>query len=221
MLLSQIAYRTFFIRGTQYGTGFTIDINGSEYFVTARHLIPSDQQEFTLQIMKDRKWSTIRVRIINSGKGEVDIAVLKAEEQLSPKHLQVEVGIAGLTLGQDVFFAGFPYKMWGDFGGLMNGWPTPFVKKGTISSWSISSPHSIYVDAINNEGFSGGPLYFSPPSEPLNVRIVGIVSKYRTESEYVLDENGEETKHSVSLNTGFLIAYSIEHVLQMVSASAV
>lgn len=37
--VTNVIYRTFFIKGSLYGTAFTIDHEGEEYLVTAKHLL--------------------------------------------------------------------------------------------------------------------------------------------------------------------------------------
>ena len=98
----------------------------------------------------------------------------------------------------------------------MGGLPCPFAKKGTLSSFSVAKPQVMYVDAINNEGFSGGPLFFYPTGNPRELRIAAVVSKFRVEHETVLDEEGNQTRMTVPYNTGFLVAYSINHVLEII-----
>lgn len=123
-----------------------------------------------------------------------------------------------ITLGHEVYFLGFPYKMWGDVGKFMGGLPCPFAKKGMLSSLSLGKPQVLYVDAINNEGFSGGPLFFYPMGRPNELRIAGVVSKFRVEEEPVLAADGSPTGMRVQYNTGFLVAYSINHVLEIIRA---
>lgn len=118
--------------------------------------------------------------------------------------MPVTPSIAELALGQDVYFVGFPYKMWSDAGDLMGGRPLPFAKKGTASSIGFGDPQVLYIDAINNEGFSGGPLFFYPSGKLSEVRIAGVVSKFRIESEHVVDEKGERTECPSPTTLAFL-----------------
>jgi hypothetical protein len=118
-------------------------------------------------------------------------------------------------LGQDVFFIGFPYKMWVDYGPNVGGQAGAFLKKGTLSACMPGPPKALYVDAINNEGFSGAPLYYFRNGNIQDPYIAGVVSKYKIEHEYVLDESGEVTDMKVAYNTGFLIAYDIAHAIEL------
>jgi len=88
--------------------------------------------------------------------------------------------------------------------------PGPFVKKGTLSS-SSQSDVAMYVDAINNPGFSGGPLYYFKdfPTKFDECRLVGLVSKWRTEREPVFDAEGNVTDLWTESNPGLMVAYRL------------
>ena len=50
--------------------------------------------------------------------------------------------------------------------------------------------------------------------------IAGVVSKYKTELESVINATGQGTEMKVAYNTGFLVAYDIAHALQLVRSGA-
>jgi S1-C subfamily serine protease len=216
MVLFNILYRTFFIRSDQYGTAFTLDVGDNEYLITADHLLPPKVSEVELQIFHDKRWLSGKAQVIGRGQDEIDIAVLRVNARLTPPGLPVTPSIGDLALGQDMFFLGFPFKAWGDVGSFLAGLPLPFAKKGTLSSLSIGTPQTLHIDAINNQGFSGGPLFFYPHTNPNELRIAGVVSKFRIEYEKVLDEDGMPTKMSIPYNTGLMVAYGIKHVLEII-----
>lgn len=217
MLPLNILYRTFFIKGAEYGTAFTIDVGDEQFLITAAHLLAGRALTQVIQIYRAKQWHPIDCTLVGIGAGELDIAVLKVPIRLTDAKLVVEYGFRDCHPGQDFFFAGFPYKMWIDYGGQFTGIPIPFLKKGTLSACDLGPPKTLYIDALNNEGFSGAPLYFfvngdlgTPP------RIAGVVSKFRIEFETVIDLGGDPTVMKVPYNTGFLIAYDIAHALQLV-----
>ena len=217
MVVSNILLRTFFIKAEAYGTAFTLEIDGEEFLVTARHLLSQEHQEFQIQVFHDEKWQSLNAQVVGHGRGEIDISVLRLPQRLSPAGYPVTPTIAGLAWGQDIYFLGFPYKMWGNVGNLMGGMPCPYAKKGTVSSYQLDDPQILHIDAINNEGFSGGPLFFYPAGKPEEVRVAGVVSKFRVEYENVIDENGEPTGMTVPYNTGFLIAYGSKYILSIIA----
>ncbi|MEO8339595.1 MAG: serine protease [Nitrospirota bacterium] len=219
MVPTNILHRTFFIRAAEYGTAFAVDVGESQYLVTARHLIPESGSEIELQVLHNGQWLKGQVRVVGRGRGDLDIAVLQASSRFTPKELEVSLGFGEIALGQDVFFLGFPYKLWMDYGELSAGLPGPFVKKGTLSAVSFEFPKTLHVDAINNEGFSGGPLYFFKGGNSQNACVAAIVSKYRTEYATVVNESDTDTGLRVAYNTGFLIAYDIKHALAIIEAA--
>lgn len=220
MVLSDILYRTLFIKAEQYGTAFLLIVDGSEYLITARHLVDTAKEAFDLQLFLRGQWLNLPVRVVGHGRGEIDITVLKPPHQLQKaEKVSVFPTIANLVLGQDVYFLGFPYKMWSDVGDAMGGMPCAFVKRGTASTLGYGDPQVLYVDAINNEGFSGGPLFFYPRGDLTKVHVAGVVSKFKIESEPVVDGHGEDTGMTISYNTGFLVAYGSKHILEIIHAA--
>lgn len=220
MILTNILYRTFFIKALAYGTAFTIEVSGNEYLITARHLLPPEGDEIDIQLFRNQKWETLTAAVVGRCRGEVDIAVLRVIPRLTSPEFTVTASMADIMLGNDVYFLGFPYKMSGDVGSFMGGLPCPFAKKGTLSLLATGTPYVLYVDAINNEGFSGGPLFFYPQGKPLELRVAAVVSKFKVEYEDVLDEYGEPTKMRVAYNTGFLVAYGIKHAVDLIESKS-
>lgn len=220
MITANVYNRVFFIRADQYGTAFTVDVENRQYLVTAKHLIgpkPPDEILF----MHENAWRKLPVRLVGMSRDEVDIAVFAPGIRLSPA-MKLEPTSEGIVIGQDVYFIGYPYKMWTDGGAALAGRPCPFIKKGTLSSafHTGDGVRKLFVDAINNEGFSGGPVVFMKP-HPHEFSIAGVVSGFRTEYERVLDESGSDTGMKVAYNTGFLLAYDISYALELISANPV
>ena len=221
MITTNVYNRVFFIRGEQYGTAFTVDVGNRQYLVTARHLLADPKNTESLLFLHDNIWKTLLVKVVGVAKGEVDIAVLSPSIRLSPA-MSLDATQKDMVLGQDVYFVGYPYKMWADMGPLLGGRPAPFIKKGTLSSAfsAEDSARRLFVDAINNEGFSGGPLLFQPQGHQ-DFRVAGVVAGFKTEYEAVLDECGEKTTMTVAYNTGFLLAYDISYVVEMIAANPI
>lgn len=218
MIVQSIIKRTLFIKAHEYGTAFTIHFQEQEFLITARHLLDESLNNFDLKIFFNDCWHSFPATVIGHGKGEIDISVLKLEVPLTSPDFTVSPTMANLIYGQDVYFLGFPYKMWSSVGDFLNGQPLPFAKKGTLSTLGFGDPRVLYVDAINNEGFSGGPLFFYPAGDLNQVNIAGVVSKFRIEHEPVLDNQGIPTGESVPYNTGFLVAYGINHAIDIITS---
>jgi hypothetical protein len=221
LLPFNIQYRTFFMRAAQYGTAFTLDIDGGEFLVTARHLLETHQERQSIQLMRAGTWHKLECSLIGVGAGELDIAVLRAPIRLTDPGFVVDAQFGGCYVGQDMFFVGYPFKMWIDYGVFTDGLPGVFLKKGCLSACDMGPPKTLYIDALNNEGFSGGPLYYFPNGDPGKTpRIAGVVSKFKIEHEPVIDGKGESTEMKVAYNTGFLVAYDIAHAIEIAKGVA-
>jgi S1-C subfamily serine protease len=218
VVTSNILNRTLFISAAEYGSAVVITVNSIEYVVTAKHLLPLTKA-ISIKIRSNETWVEYKTKEIGRSPGEIDIAVLQIDKQFIVGHLPATPDIRGLVLGQDVFFVGFPYKLEGPVGFVQDQRPLGYVKKGTVSA--LDSPHhpALVIDAINNEGFSGGPIVFAEIGKPANeLKIAAIVSKYRTEQEGVIGPDGQKTGETVDYNTGFLYAYSIRYALDLIYA---
>ena len=217
MITSNVYYRIFFIKANDYGTAFALDHKGKQYLITAKHLVDPYQQQ-TIKVFFGKEWISLPLELIGACRDETDIAVFKANQLLCPKDFSLEPSTKGIVVGQDVFFVGFPYKMWTDVGPLMGGKPCPFVKKGTLSTALVESNgvRRLYIDALNNPGFSGGPIVFTPGEVRDPYKVAGVVSKFKTESEKVLTHEDTDTGMRVAYNTGFLIGYDISEAIRII-----
>lgn len=216
MVLTDAYFRTFFIKAALYGTAFVVNDNDREYLVTAKHLVDTTLKEFKMQVFTNNTWEEVSVSVVGHGKGEVDVSVFHCPSALCSTEFRLTLAQGGFVMGQEIFFLGFPYKMWGNLGSFLDGRPCAFVKRGTLSFFDAYGMQVLYVDALNNEGFSGGPLLFYPPAKPHEMRVAGIVSKFRIEHELVLDGAGEPTSMKVPYNTGFMVAYGMKHVVEII-----
>lgn len=213
---ANILYRVFFIKAAQYGTAFTIDVKGSEYLVTAKHLFDQAESVDEIRLFRNNRWARYAVRAFAFCRGEADIAVLRLHERLTPSDLPVIPTVAGLVLGQDVYILGFPHKMHEDVGQQLGGNPCPLIKRGTASSLGGGDPQVLFVDTLSNEGFSGGPVTFLAPNTPQGVRVAGVISGFRTHPEPVIGSDGEPTGAYIQMNTGLLRAYGIKYALDLI-----
>jgi prepilin-type processing-associated H-X9-DG protein len=132
----------------------------------------------------------------------------------------------GLTLGQQVFFLGYPYGLGTSatapappgFGEL------PFLKSGIVSAVDDRDPEAnvLYFDGHNNPGFSGGPIVFWH-SESGSFRVAGVVRGYRNEALPVLKKKKLEDPEAKAYNdlytrgnSGIVIGYDIRHIVEAI-----
>ena len=215
MITFNVYDRVFFIRGAEYGTAFALNVDDRQYIVSARHVVGDGARPTSLSVLINKRLLELPVQFVGEGHGEIDVSVLTPSYPII-SDVPFETSL-GLLVGQDVFYVGFPLKMWANGGELMQGRPLPFVKKGALSTgWDADSPvKSVYVDTVSAKGFSGGPLVFVEQASGL-LKLAGVVAKYRTEYEPVLEADGTETKSKVEYNTGLMVAYGINHVLEII-----
>ncbi len=214
MLTTNVLQRTFRIKSSENtGTCFTIDVDGRQYIVTARHVLDGIQQKDSIDIYHEGIWKTLKTEIAWLSQTEQDIAILSPEIQVSPTH-PLESTSTGLVLGQDVYFCGYPYGLKIEVSSDINrGFPIPLVKKGALAG---IFPNHMLIDAINNPGFSGGPVVFAAPQSN-DFKVAGVVSGYKVEYDAVL-LNGEDVGLRYGYNTGLVLAYDlrlgVEYVTQ-------
>lgn len=219
MVPSNILQRTFHIKhNDSIGTGFTIDVEGRQYLVTARHVIEGLASGSQISVLRNGAWDSIDiVNVWNSPTG-ADISLLSLKDQLSPAHHIVIGEAASFFLSQQMFFLGFPFGLNMEAGQINNGYPIPFVKTGIVSSFSSVSGGSqlIYCDGHNNPGFSGGPIV--TVSENNMVTVIAVVSAYRFNEDPVL-LNGVNTGLIYRANTGLVIGYGVNEAVMQAKAA--
>jgi hypothetical protein len=87
-----------------------------------------------------------------------DIAVFAVEGELT-QDLPLGATLNEIAPSQDAYFLGFPFGI-----GLNLAKPTlPFVKRATVSGIYHDGDGTkfLLLDAINNQGFSGGPVFIA------------------------------------------------------------
>ena len=183
--------------------------------VTARHLVQDIRSNDAIQIQHAHTWKRLSTTVAWMSESEEDIAILAPCVQISPAHPLIPT-TAGLVLGQDAYFCGFPFGLRFEAGELNREFPIPFVKRGVISAFGSRDDCAtrIYVDGLNNPGFSGAPLVFSD-LKTQELKVAGVMSGYRPVYEPVLLK-GEQVGLESRGNTGIAIAYDlrngVEHV---------
>jgi hypothetical protein len=197
--------------GAHQGTGFTIEVDGRQYVVTAKHLLPGTNQLADIEIYRDHSWRRLSVTVLRSE--DADVAVLVPPVVLTPA-LKVVFGKKGAFLSQEVFFLGFPWMMGTEVAAdVNNGYPIPFIKKGTLSAWykGQAKYDLIFVDGINNPGFSGGPLV-GVNIQTKDTMVMGVVTGYRTNPDTVMNNDLDTGLKSLG-NSGIIVCYDIQYAL--------
>ncbi len=229
--------------GSETGTGFTIDVDGRQYLVTAKHIVAALGTEGNVEIFKHQAWLPIAVKVFRCD-DPVDIAVLIPPAQLTIRSA-LEPTSKKLRYGQDMYFAGFPYGLRSSAAPLPGGYPVAFIKKATMSGEIKEEGASMLVlDGYNNPGFSGGPVIYRDVDQSGFVyNVAGVVKGFRADLAQVYKREEvkpeqitqddiaqdrivhtregrtlrlSETGDVVKLNSDLLLAYNISYALDLI-----
>ncbi len=224
MITANVLQRVFRIKfGNISGTCFIIDVDNKQYFVTAKHVVHDLKSKDVVEIFQENIWKKLEVVLVGHHQ-KADITVF-AINLCIPSH-PMEATTAGLTLGQDVFFLGFPLGLMSESGELNRNFPFPLVKKGCVSSMALlakGSPEAPYffVDGHNNRGFSGGPVVFQkrPGGEFF---VFGVINSYMNDIGDVISIPTEnDSKLLAQHNSGIMKIYSITNALELIKSNSV
>lgn len=223
---TEILSRTFMIQvGNERGTAFSVDYKGLIYLVTARHMVAGLPAENpTIKIRIKGNWEDFpSKRLLFPSSPKVDIAVFDTGEA-APKPFTIAPmsETSGTTMGQQVWFLGYPLEGLGShFGAGPNKAMSeaPFIKRGTMSAIDGTDPDAVvvYIDGFNNPGFSGGPIVYWDFNEHA-YRIFGVVQGYRTEDAHMM-VNGQQLDTNILVNSGILVGYVIRHAMDAIKAA--
>jgi Trypsin-like peptidase domain len=247
-LTVNVLYRALLIKTVSgQATGFTIDVDGRQYLITAKHVVAGLGSESSISVGKlkrsgEVKFVPFRMKIFRC-EDPVDIAVLIPPEQLTVT-FPLEPTKKGLMFGQDVYFVGFPFGMYTTI--LGTAYPFGFVKKGAHSGeQQTGNSHVTFLDGYNVFGFSGSPVVFRLGND---FNVIGVVSGFEAnlgpvmipkpisradikpgdvEAGLIIEKRGktyrlQETLSgmTVKLNTGIVKCYGIEHAVDLIHQHA-
>lgn len=214
---------------TVRGTAFSIDVDGREYWITARHILTGAKGK-PFGNFPDK---TVDVHLLNpGGDGEewlaekftvlqsdvdIDVVVLvPARAILNDVLPSPRATSEGLVFGGECEFLAFAY------GG---GWRAhfangsywfPFIKRCGVAGMDAESRLWI-LDGINNIGFSGGPVIVGTG---INLKVAGVISGYIQEPTEVIRADpkiaADLPKDTVRVNSGFILAYDISHAMDLI-----
>jgi len=227
---TNILRRTFHVRyGSQIATCFTVDHADRQYIVTARHVVEGFPASGEIFLFRNGDWAPVVCQRVGFARDGIDIAVLAPPSQISPTFPCAPTS-AGLAVGQDAFFLGFPYGLRTDAPGLNGDFPLPLVKKVCVSSMMGTPDNTqlFLLDGINNVGFSGGPVVFYPLGNVRDLRVAAVISAYHQSwaTVHVRDEvsgnfHAASTPLAAKENTGIIISYSIAHAMELIEQNPI
>lgn len=215
--------------GNALGSAFTVEVDGKQYVITARHLLEGFGSEGEIELWLDNRWSKARARAIYPSREVVDIAALDLGRPVTIS-FPLEPSSGGLTLGQQVYFLGYPQGL-----GVSRSEPPPpgfgdlpFLKSGIVSAIDDRNPEAsiLYLDGQNNPGFSGGPIVFWHAASR-SFRVAGVVRGYRNEALPVLKKKNLDDPQAKAYNdlytranSGIVIGYDIRHIVEAIRSAS-
>jgi hypothetical protein len=230
------------------GTIFALDIDGREYWLTAKHIF-TGKKELPAGSLSDRTvtvrilnpnasteiWLPLKFRTLDPGK-DIDIVVLAPDHSVLPALGEIDTSSGGEMLGGECSFVGFP-RGGGWIANLPGGQRSwmPFTKHCTISALTSDGNAIWTLDGINNPGFSGAPVAYKTGDDQ---KIFAVVSGYRTEpvevvstgtivstppekhrkSKDATQEEEEQPSSFVNVNSGFIIAFDIQSAIDIIKS---
>jgi hypothetical protein len=206
-------------------TAFSITHDYLNYFVTARHLFEKakNKDKITFAIFSDSTWKSLQGIIYLDSNSLVDIAVIRP---INVPYFEsgFDLKITTFIMGEDSFFAGFPFglKML-DTQNLNNNFPLALVKKGIISgSTTENGVHIIFLDGHNNPGFSGSPIIVKSNMDN-KWHLIGVISAYRKQFNDLEDKKGnkylDNNKRVMEYheNSGIVIGIGLKHIIDILN----
>lgn len=223
------------------GTAFTMDVDGKQYIVTAKHVVQQLRQDDSLLIYLNDSWVPVNVKVFPCA-DPIDIAVLAPSAQVTYAYSMLPMDAkAGFQFAQDAYFLGFPFGLpLSVFENSPGGLPFPLAKKAIFAGVRATKDGTMFLlDGHNNKGFSGGPVVFkSTLDSGSTFRVAGVVAAYKPEPERVLQlipvppsesvppekliemegkhYKGEPAMYATSGNSGIILAWSIQHAIDVI-----
>lgn len=144
MVTESVLKRTFRLKyASSTGTCFTLDIDGRQYLITAKHVTEGIRPRDAIEMHYQGMWRRLESPLIGEALGDIDITVLALETQLSPM-LPLPAAVKGsVTFGQEIYFLGFPYDLAANVGAANRDYSVP-LSKGA-SSQLLSSKRQVPV----------------------------------------------------------------------------
>jgi len=212
LAVSDILSNTFWIQtDTGTATAFIIKYREGEYLITAKHVFKKNDEgksKISIKININMRWKEFSAKIYFHEKSNIDVAVLKLNTTLSSIQ-PLDLMVRGISIGESCAFFGFPYGIFTNGGDRVYA----FVKRAYISSFSGPI---IFLDGMNNPGFSGGPVVVWDPIAK-KPKIFGVISGYypqTNEMDLTITQKKERIKYVE--NSGIIYSYSIGHATEII-----
>lgn len=191
---SNVLRRTLLIQASMVGTAFTIEVEGRQYLITAKHVVGKlpNEAESTIQVRKKNGWAPLKVTIFKCD-DPVDIAVLASSKQITV-NFALEPASKGMLAGQEAYFVGFPYGTFSTYATQPDVFG--FVKRATVARFDRVPENEraqvILLDGYNNPGFSGSPVVYRDLNQNgIVFKVAGVLVSYIYDASPVVNKKQE------------------------------
>ncbi|MGY3087297.1 hypothetical protein ACVWYF_000323 [Hymenobacter sp. UYAg731] len=232
--------------GQSLGSGFILTHNGSDYIITAKHVVfkgetlidtsllvtaKNIRDEITVSFLFEvylDKTDIIHnmvndfVAILLPNRGDYSTSELITLFNEYP-HEIITVsssdtrGINEIRAPNQVYLIGFPTSLL--FNKIITGFDVsrPLFRKGIIAGYNIGSDTFI-IDCFAYYGNSGGPVL--EVCEDDTIRIIGLVSQYVPFSTVWKNNRESSIEHVEYTNSGYTVCISTDAVLRLIDSSS-
>lgn len=194
----------------------TSDVKKSVFLITCKHIFDQKEliegQSIKFKLFRQEHWVDFKGIIHFPQNNNVDIIAIEIPDQEWIKN-KFGIGMADIYLGQEVFFLGFPLGLETKVSNSSNnGFNLPWVKYARISSFfNDNGVISIFLDGMNNKGFSGGPVFCMINNQ---LTLIGIVKSYYTSELKIMYDNKSLVFPE---NTGIIICHSATYINELIN----
>jgi hypothetical protein len=200
---------------TLSGTCFLIEYKNHEYLVTAAHLFKKrakSKSKINITIYNGTSTS-ITAELLKHSDSTVDVAVLKIPNSLKKSTVYSIDG--RVTVGQQVYFLGFPSFNGFQFASVTKLGTFPLVKSGIFSGTIQINDYLLeFIDGHNNPGFSGGPVVVHN-YETNSDNICCIISGYYPEIKNLIIQ-GKVSEYLILENSGIIKSFPAPLALKII-----
>jgi hypothetical protein len=210
---------------TSSGAAFTINYQGAQYLVTAKHVLPDGDPNPSVTVTNRFGSEQLDLALLDIQPDAADVAVAPLSTPLTAD-LRLDPTFEGITWSQPVFFLGYPYGLATEF---PDNTPTDriaFVKGAILSATaSVNDVQMVYLDGMSNPGFSGGPVvgfnWNRGDEVGDRLQVFGVVQGYHGEA-LLVDQGGSPGKEQLSVraNSGIVVATQISHVTEAIDRAS-
>jgi S1-C subfamily serine protease len=210
------------------GTSFFIEYEGQEYLITANHVVAGLGELARVELLADRVWHAMNVRVLHGESRCDDVAVLvpQQKERVLP-NVDPLPWTSLFTLGEEAYFLGFPYGLVPQTDNLHM--TIPIIKHGYVSAVIPCSEldpalptdqNFVLLDGFNNPGFSGGPVVSREQSDPQHTfKVFAVIAGYRAEKTPLSVGGQQVVSASVETNTGIIFAVPFGRAIELIRES--